>query len=58
LEKLAGTMKERPANGGLLQSGGQSPRSRFHGMTANSPKVSGHDEENSRFRETDAGVPV
>ena len=26
-------MTERPANGGLLQSGGQCPRSRFRGLT-------------------------
>lgn len=46
---------EKPTNGGLLQFGCRSPDSQFGHLRTETPKVSGHLLNNSRFPETPAG---
>jgi hypothetical protein len=48
-EKLSVLLAERPANGGLLRIGGQSPGCDFGILGAKSPIVSGKHLKNSRF---------
>jgi hypothetical protein len=49
-EKPVRIVAERPAIGGLLQFGARSPGSGSAIFEANSPKVSGHYRQDSRFR--------